>query len=673
MKLDTYLSPAFINPLTSLHNAACNQPLAALASTSSTSVWSDASSHHSDDVISNGQSSDSESGESCFSIAPTSSQSSISSFGSYCEQVTKSCGPWVRQQHEQYPQSKLCAPLRQNPRRTSSSATSRTGRPPALVRQADRKVNFVDSLVDTSTFMVEAIWPTSSPACKEVGSSAVLPLRSFIQETLRRSRTSYSTLQVALYYLILIRPHIPRRDFTMEQPDSNRDCQALQCGRRMFLAALILASKYLQDRNYSARAWSRISGLKTSEINQNEMTFVLAVNWNLHITEETYKKWNESVLKFTPQPPSPPSGSAQRLYEQQCEQFQRLIVNLTPSLDNLEELAPWLRATREVSIQAICSSPESANPWGDLDAALKPRLAPVVMEPSPPSAYVPGRFAPALGLLPTPRMAPQTRGFSTPAVSAASHILGRSSSMGFAMAQASSASAAQNLDCWPPVATSSPMNQLPRRSSLANSVSTASSPESMVSDSSRLSRSSSISSLSSVSAPSTKLDAQARSRYGKSYSERMSMKPTIASVPEVYEESHCLTASPESYTGSVGKDFYDGTLDAQYAYRQREMNDAALALQELQRQAVESSSAPVRIGTKRSRTFSMDNAQLQDSVRGILSMDSASVGVWSESMVRGSHKRVCCSTEAAQPYMISSLHPAVGGPGAPGMWQGILQ
>jgi hypothetical protein len=37
--------------------------------------------------------------------------------------------------------------LRQNPRRTSSSATSRTGRPPTLVRQADRKVNFVDNLV----------------------------------------------------------------------------------------------------------------------------------------------------------------------------------------------------------------------------------------------------------------------------------------------------------------------------------------------------------------------------------------------------------------------------------------------------------------------------------------------------------------------------------------------
>lgn len=139
--------------------------------------------------------------------------------------------------------------------------------------------------LDSSTQIVEAIWPTSSVLCREeTRSSSVLPLRTFIQETLRRSRTSYSTLQVALYYLVLIKDHLPERDFTMEQTDDCHASRALQCGRRMFLAALILASKYLQDRNYSARAWSKISGLATHEINQNEMAFLLTVNWNLHIT-----------------------------------------------------------------------------------------------------------------------------------------------------------------------------------------------------------------------------------------------------------------------------------------------------------------------------------------------------------------------------------------------------
>lgn len=129
------------------------------------------------------------------------------------------------------------------------------------------------------------------PGCK-----GILPLRTFIQETLRRSRTSYSTLQVALYYLVVIKPHIRR-----EHPDQPAS-RALQCGRRMFLSALILASKYLQDRNYSARAWSKISGLNTLEINHNELLFLDVIDWKLHVSETTYQRWTEIVLKYTPTP-----------------------------------------------------------------------------------------------------------------------------------------------------------------------------------------------------------------------------------------------------------------------------------------------------------------------------------------------------------------------------------
>lgn len=132
------------------------------------------------------------------------------------------------------------------------------------------------------------------------GCKGVLPLRTFIQETLRRSRTSYSTLQVALYYLIRIKPYVSTCDSFREQFPCKVFPRAIHCGRRMFLAALILASKYLQDRNYSARAWSKISGLPTAEINQNELVFLDAVQWKLHISETTYQRWTDIVLKLTP-------------------------------------------------------------------------------------------------------------------------------------------------------------------------------------------------------------------------------------------------------------------------------------------------------------------------------------------------------------------------------------
>jgi hypothetical protein len=552
------------------------------------------------------------------------------------------------------------------------------------VRQSDRKLSFVENLVDTSTHIVEAIWPTSSvPSRHDSGNNAVLPLRTFIQETLRRSRTSYSTLQVALYYLILIKSHVPAYDFTSEQPNDCRSSQAIQCGRRMFLAALILASKYLQDRNYSARAWSKISGLDTLEINQNEMAFLLAVNWKLHVTEELYKRWADCVSKFTPTQPPSPGGAAQQLYERQCHDFRRIILNLSPELDNLEELAPWsppLSPAHELPPRSLYTPPaERAGAYGcdgELGSASMHQGIPAVMEPVPSMGYAPGRLAPALGLLPTPRLTPQAAGFSTPAVSAATCLLGRSSSMGFAMAQASASLSAQSVDRWPPSATSSPMSYVARRSSLANSVSTASSPESMVSDSSRLSRSSSVSSASSVTAPSAKLDVQARYRYAKLGSDRFSLKPTIASVPEDHEELY-LTSSPESYAAHTAKDLCDTSLETPLARREREMNDAARALQELQRYGGNRPAAPVKAGSKRGRANSV-----HDEVREMLAGQYQSGSSWPETMVRGpaqqvpvlrsNSKRVCCSTEAARAPRISSLHPAVGGYGGPGMWEGIL-
>ncbi|EGX53982.1 hypothetical protein AOL_s00004g641 [Orbilia oligospora ATCC 24927] len=197
----------------------------------------------------------------------------------------------------------------QNPRRTRRLLDTQDANPvgpqliaapPPLVRQADRKVNFVDNLVDTAAQIVEAIWPSSMQKPCEPSLGRVLPLRTFIQETLRRSRTSYSTLQVALYYLFVIRAFIPIDEAALHLSESCPDARALQCGRRMFLAALILASKYLQDRNYSARAWSKISGLNITEINTNELAFLTTVNWKLHISDHIFDRWTKIVLKCTP-------------------------------------------------------------------------------------------------------------------------------------------------------------------------------------------------------------------------------------------------------------------------------------------------------------------------------------------------------------------------------------
>jgi hypothetical protein len=139
-------SPPYI---TSYRNGPYSSSVASSASSSTASIWSDAASQSSDDSSVTGTS-DSESAE---AFCPY--QSTASSFKSSshlpCEQSNSVATYWPKhklpaevapEQHHQQQQQQ-----RQHPRRTSIGAQARSGPPPSLVRQCDRKVSFVDSLV----------------------------------------------------------------------------------------------------------------------------------------------------------------------------------------------------------------------------------------------------------------------------------------------------------------------------------------------------------------------------------------------------------------------------------------------------------------------------------------------------------------------------------------------
>jgi len=159
------------------------------------------------------------------------------------------------------------------------------------------------------------------------------------------------------------------------------------------------------------------------------------------------------------------------------------------------------------------------------------------------------------------------------------------------------------------------------------------------------------------------------------------------------------TSSPESYTGPVGKDFLDLSLDTPLARREVDMEyfskdeEAARALQELHN-GTRSGESPNRAGAKRSRPQSIDNS-LQENVREMLNGHYPSESTWSDDFVRSrvgrtvevspsqvairststssiGRKRVCCSTEVSRGLPSSSLHSAFGGMGGVGMWEGIL-
>jgi len=168
-------------------------------------------------------------------------------------------------------------------------------------------------------------------------------------------------------------------------------------------------------------------------------------------------------------------------------------------------------------------------------------------------------------------------------------------------------------------------------------------------------------------------------------------RTAIATVPEGFCDGP--TSSPESYTGHVGKDFLDLSLDTPLARRDVELDyfskdeEAARALQELHNHP-RSTESPNRAGAKRSRTQSIDNS-LQEHVREMLNGRYRFETRWSDELVRSrsgttaispsqvavrststtslGRKRVCCATEAVREYN----QPGLGFAG-PGMWEGIL-
>lgn len=551
-------------------------------------------------------------------------------------------------------------------------------------------------LGESATQMVEVIWPLSVPSCRGDSGHGVLPLRTFIQETLRRSRTSFSTLQVALYYLILIKAHVPKFDFTMEQPIDTPWSRALQCGRRMFLAALILASKYLQDRNYSARAWSKISGLTVCEINTNEMAFLQAVNWKLHVPEPLFERWQDILIKYTSQqPPSPGSPGF-------INSWRIILPRLTPELDTLGgNFCRPFRLRQPQPPKNIPSCLSVMDISGSPDAVTSPVnfAPPRILEPMP-TMLPPTPSLVRMGPLPTPTLTPQSTVTSTPAVSYAGS-LARRQSFCSAMARVQREAVRSNVDCrWPTTrcAPSEANDWSRRRPSVVSSDSPYSSPESMVSDTlSHCSRTSSVSSASSVSAHAwaptpVKLARLATLRSaGQTYA--LPQQPTQMPSKDVSISIEPLSAEPMSSPDF--ESFHISDLETPNPYnakeitcnkhedakgfantRKRGRSSVDLTLQQNVRSLLNAASYTSCVVASPKSVLpdeSIAQSFLLDSSNGRTpSLNTCPKATQSPARPISEHrlpvtrccgrKRACCATEAGLPYF----------EGRPGMWRSVL-
>ena len=207
---------------------------------------------------------------------------------------------------------------------------------------------------------------SAQPVYPQLQRCDIAPIKGFVHEVLRRSRTSGTVLQTALCYLEAIRSKVPdlvrkeKQAFSSSSPVASDDGRISQgevgidydtdlnspalstetlssdslvatvrvnpisfeadasfsmepgldadkvpahksktdnvslpplpllpspllCPRRTFLASLILASKFMQDRCYSNRAWAKLSGLPPREIGRCERALGEALEWRLWV------------------------------------------------------------------------------------------------------------------------------------------------------------------------------------------------------------------------------------------------------------------------------------------------------------------------------------------------------------------------------------------------------
>ncbi|KAI8881170.1 hypothetical protein K501DRAFT_189540 [Backusella circina FSU 941] len=151
----------------------------------------------------------------------------------------------------------------------------------------------IEKLVETFANVIDSIWHPRFVT--EQHKVKVMPTRGFINEILKRSKATYSTVQISLFYVFRVKKVVHaklmrRYNPKLQQPQTHMD-DLMCCGRRMFLASLMVASKYLHDKNYQNKAWCKISGLDIKEVNAAEMAFLNLIDYRLHVSKPTFDKW----------------------------------------------------------------------------------------------------------------------------------------------------------------------------------------------------------------------------------------------------------------------------------------------------------------------------------------------------------------------------------------------
>lgn len=101
----------------------------------------------------------------------------------------------------------------------------------------------------------------------------------FVRNMLNTTQVSKSVIILALLYIHRLKSKNPG----LRGQDGSEF--------RLFVTALMLANKFLDDHTYTNKTWSELSGLKLKDVTKMEIEFWLGLSSNIHASDADFRSW----------------------------------------------------------------------------------------------------------------------------------------------------------------------------------------------------------------------------------------------------------------------------------------------------------------------------------------------------------------------------------------------
>lgn len=152
---------------------------------------------------------------------------------------------------------------------------------------------------------------------------------SFVHAVFKKGRLTYSVVIIGLLYLARFR-HALFNAFHQPSFILEREKRRSDFVPKIFLAALLISTKFLCDRHGTNAGWAKDHQLSLFEVNWSEALFLSVIKHDVNVSERSFNSWMTQV--FSPDsvrqyavisPPTPPYH-LNDLYEQKIERRRRL-------------------------------------------------------------------------------------------------------------------------------------------------------------------------------------------------------------------------------------------------------------------------------------------------------------------------------------------------------------